>query len=468
MQQQQQRDLLLPPIVASSQMTGYVVPNLSVQIMLEDKPLVWQDLKQKYLKDPHQYTRAIIQANTLRKGIVNALLAQVITSVDPTNATTYRADGSTDLTSDYDVTMSGARKEAVTILFNEVFETMFGGVPSAEVFDTNVYGSGPLATVDGGIGEIECKGHFTCSSACVAQQQDAKNSGVVGSTTPKNKTDRCVLISQLRHRFSSAVVANQHAWALATILRNITPLEQEWLTTEILQVTQTPTRLQRLYRKAIEFYKANPLIDDIRAANAKYGEVLEDIYKLRIAGEANENNVSASKAFALQYANAESRGGWYAQEAYVTMGPFLHVVGNDQRKLDLGLSADEYKDSFIENMAYVLHALVSTSTCSQSFVIAAKYITRAAFAATQVFETTEDEIVDELKLLMQESSKVRAQRESLLTRANANEHVENDMIKHMKGVGCVYSGSSNKDDGGNASARKQVLQWILSYLFLMF
>jgi hypothetical protein len=405
-------------------------PHLKVKVLLEGKQLSWADLKQKYLHDPERYKFAIKQANWLRTSLVNGLLQNVLVEMDATKNTTYRADGSTDLTSDYDVSLEGAKKEDVAIAFNAMFEDMFGR-PSAEILDSNLYASGPISEAHDPR-STECRGHFSCTSACM------------------KKTDRCFLIAQLRFRNSSAVVANQHSWALATILRNLLPEEIEKMKSMIM--TGHHKRLKTLFKQAVVLFETNPISDDIHKANLQYGEMLHDIYNIRTEGTTSQSE----QEYALKFANAESRGGWYAQEAYSTVGAFLHVVGNDQRKLDLAISADEYKDSFIENMAYVMHALTPGVSCSKSFVVAAKYIARAAFAASQVFDTTEHEIVQQMESLMRESVQVRAQREELLKRA-LTESVEQPMLAHMKGVSC-------KD----ATSRMQVLEWIVSFLDLMF
>ncbi len=414
-------------------------PQLKVRISLEGKPFEWVHLKQKYLANPKRYAHAIKQANCVRASLVRSLLDDVIGQVDPSKRTFYRADGSTDLTSDFDVSMAGAQKEAVTIAFNEQFEDLFDR-PSAEVFDTNIYGSGPIEEVEDPKGG-ECKGNFACSSACM------------------KKTDKCFLITQLRFRHSPAVVNNQHSWAIAALLRNMSPEEQVWLETKINTGTKSTKLLRRLFALAQKIYIENPLAENIHLANKKYAEALQRLYQLRISGLKNVN----TKDFALKYADAESLAGYTAQEAYVTMGPFLHIVGVDQRQLDLALSQDEYKDSFIENMAYVLHNFKSGASCSKAFVMAAKYIARAAFAATQVFDnTTEEEMVSELDQLVTASVQIRAQRESLLTRADKQEkeeeRVERPMVVHMRGVSCDQENKS----------RVELLQWIYEYLVLMF
>jgi len=411
------------------------VPHLNIQISFEEKPFTWIDIKQKYLADPKKYKHALKQANWVRASLIKALLEDVITEVDPSKKTTFRADGSTDLTSDFDISMSGPEKEHVAIAFNEQFEDMFDR-PSAEVWDTNVYASGPMEETDDPTSE-ECKGNFVCSSTCT------------------KKTQRCSLISQLRFRHNAAVVNNQHAWSITTLLRNLDSSERTWLDTKMNTTPFiTSSLLRRLFARAQEIYKQNPIPEDVRSANQKYAEALRVIYQLRLQSNTHKTQ---TKDFALQYVDAESRAGYFAQEAYVTMGPFLHVVGADQRQLDMSLSQDEYKDSFIENMAYVLHNFKPNSSCSKSFVMAAKYIARAAFAATQVFDTTEDNIVAELDELVTESTKIRSQRESLLGRAE-QEHVEQPMVIHMRGVSC---------DKQNKS-RTELLQWIITYLVKMF
>ncbi len=411
------------------------LPQLKIHISLEGEPFEWATLKQKYLLNPKRYEHAIKQANWIRAGLVRSLLKDIIQQVDPSEQTSFRADGSTDLTSDFDVSMAGVQKETVTIAFNEQFEELFER-PSAEVFDTNVYGSGPIEEANDAKGS-ECKGNFVCSSACT------------------KKTEKCFLIMHLRFRHSLAVVNNQHAWALATLLRNLSVDEQAWLSARIRSPSNTSSRLlQRLFTQAEQIYTKYPISTDIHTANKRYADALLQIYQLRINGAKHVT----TKEFALQYADAESRGGWFAQEAYVTMGPFLHVVANDQRQLDLALSQDEYKDSFIENMAYVLHTFKTGTTCSKAFVIAAKYIARASFAGTQVFDTSEEEIVSALNQLVTESVKIRSQRESLISRADKNEHVEQPMIVHMHGVSCDQQNKS----------RIELLQWILQHLFLMF
>ncbi len=410
---------------------------LKVQITVDGEPLDWANLKRNFVQDQAKYENALRQANVLRLAIVNGLLHHIITEVDPEQKTMFRADGSVDLTSDYDVTVIGEKKEDAAVRFNNTFEAMFGRA-SADIFDSNLYGSSPMDEVPN-VQSSQCKGHFSCSSTC------------------EQKSDRCLLVSQLRFRYSAGVVQNQHAWALATILRNITDVEEQWLRNEISTNPHVSKHLKRLFAQAFKLFTENPLSTDVQEANKKYGEVLKNIYDLRLAGLKDSN----TQEFAIRFANAESLGGWYAQAAYVTIGPFIQIVGNDQRKLDMSISQDEYKDSFIENFSYLLHALELRASCSQGFVLGAKYIARGAFAAKQVFETSEEDIVKELQSLMEQSLQVRKQREQLLSRAEAAEHVEESMLKHMKGVTC---GSKGQTD----ISRLEVLKWIFSHLMLMF
>jgi hypothetical protein len=420
---------------------------LRINILLDNQPLTWEELKQKYIKDPTLYTNAIKQANWLRKGLVKALLHSIASDLSPNpKATTFSAAGSTDLTSDFDVTVGGIFKEEVAILFNQQFTVLFK-VPSATLFDTNIYGSGHVDSLDITQGEsLECKGVFTCQTAC--SQKDSK----------------CSLLSMLRFRQFSQLIENQHVWALATLVSTCSQKEYN----EIIVPKISPhSFLLALLKRANSIKETNPRIGTVDQRNTHYANALRTIQALRRKFMSTPLLDQTQWIQAeLDYANAESLAGWYAQEAYVTMGPFFQVVVIDQGQKQMEMFENEFIDSFIENMSFALHYFMEQEnkrTCTRAFIKSSKYIARAAAAAEQVFSNFYASHLlhymevqqDNMQHLKKESTFIRSRRDELL-KDITGESFEEKMIQYMKQVQC------DKD------VRSQLLTWTLDVLLNMF
>lgn len=82
-----------------------------------------------------------------RKEFVDALIAHALAKEDCEQTCTVVSVGSSSLTSDYDLTVSGSRAANVVDLFNREFRAFFNDQESATVFDTNVYGAGFLEPI---------------------------------------------------------------------------------------------------------------------------------------------------------------------------------------------------------------------------------------------------------------------------------------------------------------------------------
>lgn len=81
------------------------------------------------------------ELNATRKRVVDGLLRDAIKAANCTASTcTFNSVGSTSLTSDYDVTVSGPNAAAIVDYFNSEFRKTYCA-ESSEVFDTNVYGT---------------------------------------------------------------------------------------------------------------------------------------------------------------------------------------------------------------------------------------------------------------------------------------------------------------------------------------
>jgi hypothetical protein len=133
----------------------------------------------------------------------------------------------------------------------------------------------------------------------------------------------------------------------------------------------------------------------LKAENALYGAALEGVEEAREvllvrqalhrAGMASMEDVRAAM-FSVQ--KALHHGAMFANEAYITAGPVLHVVGNLQvlkgRSLQIGLTIDDYLASANEQVAFIFDDFFREGEPWKGLLKAGKYIERLGHAAQMI------------------------------------------------------------------------------------
>ncbi len=367
-----------------------------VKLKFKENSFLWTNLKRKYLNKEIS-SDEMKSANLIRKLIVDGLIKHCI-ETNKLDAIPISV-GTTDLTSDYDLTLNGPDKERVVIEFNNIFESLFN-MSSADIFDSNLYGSAPYEIVRMNNNNESCENKFNCSKICL-----------------KNKSNECVLMSRLRIPENSHIVVNQRIWALTALVRQCDEKQIQYLIEKI----HSPELKLQLDGAIKNFNKYSIKNLSIRQLNAIYGKELTNIHNLK-----QQASQIQDSDFEHTYADAISRTSFYSQESYVSAGPFLHVVGLNQSQYELILSRNEWIDSFIENCAGVIHQFHSEdNNCVSKFANASKYFMRLAESLLEIMSLLDiNDTKEKIKNLFQDASFIRKNKETIIDNGSIHKLLE--------------------------------------------
>lgn len=171
----------------------------------------FSDAVKKYLNislsedDVHQLAHILFWY--LRKGVVDMLLKTITkdTKGKPSQCTALSV-GSTNITSDYDVTINASCASLIKE-FNDTFKKYFG-VSSMTAFDTNLYGSSIILNVAPNDNQKSLYTKITCGSSPIYQKQ-------FWVLHPSNNYQYA-----LQHNHKEYIV-RQYEWALLKLARGI-------------------------------------------------------------------------------------------------------------------------------------------------------------------------------------------------------------------------------------------------------
>ncbi len=274
-----------------------------------------------------------------RKGVVDSLLQGLAEDLGLSDSEAFSV-GSTNLESDYDVTVYSSDASRLAIEFQNQFKSLFGG-SSSRIFDTNIYGCAFIDTRP--LDLIKRRRALASSNAAVPYLSPRDLSSFYCRARCGSKTFWYMQTTPMSDM-------DQYVWVLLKLLRSVRSnhafrhLEYEH---DILR--QVSVIDQRIAQYEINY-------DDLVYLNeASYGLVdLRDTINL------------------VSFANAEG------SETYYTRAAFLDVVVNQQTckgHQQLKLSPDELLQSVIENLSdFIGHG-------SQ------KYLDRSSDAALKLLTT---------------------------------------------------------------------------------
>lgn len=354
-----------------------------------------------------------------------------------------RSVGSNNLTSDYDITVSGAGAAAAVALFHAEFRAEWGK-ESATVFDVNLYvkdfmpergnfafpyvpgterlrwqetellvGGGREALrprrwtprADGGwegVGArtlsseapdphgIVAPGGAAAREVAEADQDVAALSKLRKYLTAEQWQAYVERLSGLLPAPAAAVARARHDTADAVHCRAVRELAGR-LRTETGQVR--PATHDEAYIEELEHSSPDTVI---RARNLIYAE-----HAARL-GEAQQQFAEhPSDDLALRIRRDTSYSLWYAMEAYHSQGAVLDVVGK-QAGSAVSVTGAHYLQSFNEQLGDLLKDLRHYTDAGEAFYRSAKYLQRMTAAARRVLETSGSGLADaDLALLTQ-------------------------------------------------------------------
>lgn len=285
-----------------------------------------------------------------RKAIVDSIAIDILTKRPRVTGVSV---GSTNLTSDYDITLYGSDYQEIskTIYeFNKRVKEIFH--KHAEViFDTNLYG-GSFITI-------------------------MQDNPVINNKFEKHFTDNAITCNNVRFRYAKPqslknkhhldVKITQHIWALIKVFAKLDELQSldeslyEFLKNELLKNLSSET-----FRYIVN--AAERLQQKYESNNKKYAQIIHSLQNTD--NELSDVEFNTFLSF-VQYNGAET---------YFSRGPFMDVVVNQQMcktsNENVPLSGDEYLDSFIENTAELMIHYHKD-----------KYLNRSRYALSKIIET---------------------------------------------------------------------------------
>jgi hypothetical protein len=286
----------------------------------------WAEIKKEYAKDEAQMT-AMFQ---LRRNTIDKLIKSVCDKHDCKS----EANGSANLTSDYDLSLTpngpdGNPAEAVAE-FNELFRAAWG-LEAGTVFDTNVYDKGEAMDTKAG------------------KQGDPKLKELESSKEFKEKNDAIQDVAALVK--VRKYMPSEDEWSLykSKLLNSAPPNQQQELYGRLTQAETQYEQAQLKLKARVALIYHGPLdaqLEDVpddvllEAANLEYAEALKEVQKARNEraaalsklkekpGDETLAKVVEEKDIEIRQAMAKSLD--FANEAYNSEGALLDVVGNQQ------------------------------------------------------------------------------------------------------------------------------------------
>jgi hypothetical protein len=236
----------------------------------------------------------------IRKSIIDTLVGTIIYNNNyDLNALSV---GSTNLESDYDITLYGNYNEVHKTIneFKIVFEQLFN-TKSSYIFDTNLYGVSFIKKDD-------ANSEYSCNN--------------FNFTPTKNQIE-------IKHKIT------QHIWALIKFVNSLHFIKES---NELLYEMLSNTLITRLNKNKIKLIQtAEDFISIFEANTANYDKIIK--YLATIDNEEINNFIS--------FIN------YNGQETYFTRGAFIDIVVNNQmcKNEIVKLQESEIIDSFIENVS---------------------------------------------------------------------------------------------------------------------
>ena len=322
----------------------------------------WAALRKAYQKKEisEEQMRRVVE---LRKSVVDTLAKEILAELGGE----VQAFGSTNLTSDYDISFVGPKAQLAVILFNARFGARWGaamdigGRETGVTLDTNAYTETEHLNFTGGKLDVwlqDSYAHLAARKYLSDVEWAAYRARVEEAGGPEKRGDIARMLDKVETDFRG--------------LREAVEAEKARLKGTVPESDIGITAENRLYERTLQ--EIADLIERHSAADA-----------------------AGKEALAQDIRNAQSRALFYAQEAYNTQAAIQHVVttiqaakraitaesllSKDPLELKVPLTADQARQSFIEQIANMLKELSHGGDPEKLAGKAAKYFVRALDAA---------------------------------------------------------------------------------------
>jgi DNA repair exonuclease SbcCD ATPase subunit len=322
----------------------------------------WAALRKAYQKKEisEEQMRRVVE---LRKAVVDSLYKEIVAELGGE----VQAFGSTNLTSDYDISFVGPKAQLAVILFNARFGARWaaardiGGRETGVTLDTNAYTGTEHLNYSGGKLDVwlqDSYAHLAARKYLSDAEWAAYRARVEEAGGPEKRGDIGKMLDKVETDFRG--------------LREAIEAERARLKGTVPDSDINITAENRLYEKTL--MEIADLVERYSAADA-----------------------AGKEALAQDIRNAQSRALFYAQEAYNTQAAIQHVVTNiqaarraitaesllskDPLELKVPMTPDQARQSFIEQIANMLKELSHGGDPEKLAGKAAKYFVRALDAA---------------------------------------------------------------------------------------
>ena len=371
----------------------------------------WKKVKETYAEPP-EGKEAMKELLAYRKQYVDSLIAHAIAGTD----IKAKAFGSTNLTSDYDVSLKGAGNVGAVEKFNKRFRGDWKQ-EAGLVFDTNVYTDGNfLPDVDknkGKYGKIKSKEEKLEPITNAKQKtKDTANQDAAALTKTRkhmSQGDWSDYKTNILNSIEDSAKKAQGKKAFGQAEKNY----KKWLQELLKEAHRIKTNAEaddkkfeiavtELEKQVDTLHKANPDIE-LLASNNLY------VKKLRLVEEAEEDRVEKQEKIqnaeqnenqdpakltalkkeldknAVEVRKRQSTALMFANEAYFSAGAVRDVVGNNQAGYRLELEREELLQSFNENLGDTLKDLDKYSgNLPEASIQSSKYVLRLSQSATNL------------------------------------------------------------------------------------
>jgi hypothetical protein len=322
----------------------------------------WAALRKAYQKKEisEEQMRRVVE---LRKSVVDSLVKEILAELGGE----VQAFGSTNLTSDYDMSFVGPKAQLAVILFNARFGARWGaamdigGRETGVTLDTNAYTETEHLNYTGGKLDVwlqDSYAHLAARKYLSDAEWAAYRARVEEAGGPEKRGDIARMLDKVEADFRGLREAIE---AEKARLKGLVPESDLNITAE-----------NRLYEKTL--MEIADLIERYNGADA-----------------------AGKEALTQDIRNAQSRALFYAQEAYNTQAAIQHVVttiqaakraitaesllSRDPPELKVPLTPDQARQSFIEQIANMMKELSHGGDAEKLAGKAAKYFVRALDAA---------------------------------------------------------------------------------------
>jgi hypothetical protein len=349
----------------------------------------------EFVSPESQFTNAIkLLFWYFRKSIVDGIIKDTIINFK-LNILAVSV-GSTNITSDYDITLYSPSSFHISFcirVFSNTIQQLFLD-KSSIVFDTNIYGSAFI--------QFTTQSEYAPSSPTKVQPQFIDNTEKSKLDQPFHTSVKCNNKKFYYIRSDDSFTHSQHTWALIKLLFQLDTQDTGVHGKDLID--DTDTIKGDVFKTLSKSLEGNLYFD---TALLMYLFLKKSKLTIPYASIVNEIGKYTHQSSEL-YVSFVSLVNFFGHETYFTRGSFLDVVVNQQMcQTDIiPLTLSTYLDSFIENTADFIHSFKD------------KYSKRAQYAIDKLenkqFSKKFSDIITEFKSCKDTNCKVYIQQQLVL------------------------------------------------------